>query len=54
MSFAMCMGGEIVIFALVLLVVLGGACLAAAVFATVGLAKWAAARHLRRLAANAR
>ena len=54
MSFAICMGVEaivIVFFALVLLVVLGGACLAAAIFATVGLAKWAAARH-NRLAAN--
>ena len=51
MSFAMCMGGEIIILALVLLVVLGGACLAAAIFATIGLAKWTAARQ-KRLAAN--
>ena len=52
MSFAMCMGGEMVIAALVLLVAVGGACLTAAIFATVGLAKWAAARQ-KRLAANA-
>ena len=49
-------GGFILIGLLFLLLVvaLGGACLAAAVYATIGLAKWAAARHLRRLAANAR
>jgi hypothetical protein len=52
MSFAMCMGGEIFFAALALLVAAGGACLAAAVFATVGLARWAAARRMR-LAANA-
>jgi len=56
MFFAMCLGGEaiiIVIIALILLVVLGGLCLGLAVLATIGLAKWAAARHLKRLAANA-
>jgi hypothetical protein len=36
---------------LLLLVALVGACLAAAILATIGLAKWAAARH-NRLAAN--
>ena len=57
MFFALCLGGEafiIVIIALILLVMLGGVCLGSAVLATIGLAKWAAARHLRRLAANAR
>jgi hypothetical protein len=56
MSFAVCLGGEIIIFAavaLVLLVVLAGACLWLAALATMGLAKWAAARHLKRLAADA-
>ena len=56
MSFAMLCpgGGEIFLLipiALVLLVTLVGACLGVAIFATVGLAKWAAARH-NRLAAN--
>ena len=57
MFFAMCLGGEfiiIVIIALISLVVLGGICLWLAVLATIGLAKWAAARHLKRQAANAR
>jgi hypothetical protein len=53
MSFAMCMGDEILFAARVFLVSFGGACLAGAIFATAGLAKWAAARH-NRLAANAR
>ena len=56
MSFAMCVGGEIFIIAfiaLILLVVLGGVCLGLAVLATIGLAKWAAARH-NRLAAVGR
>ena len=50
MSFAMCLGGEVIIFAivaLVLLVVVVGVCLGSAVLLTVGLAKWAAARHNR-------
>jgi hypothetical protein len=54
MSFAMCLGGEVIIIAIVgllLLVALGGICLGSAVLATVSLAKWAAARH-NRLAAN--
>jgi len=50
--------GGIIILAFLLVVVIGCACLAAvlaaAVYTTIGLAKWAAARHLRRLAANAR
>ncbi|HEX8150984.1 MAG TPA: hypothetical protein VF591_27620 [Pyrinomonadaceae bacterium] len=57
MFFAMCLGGEVIIIAiiaLILLVVLAGICLWLAVLATIGLAKWAAARHLKRLAANAR
>ncbi len=56
MFFAICLGPEaiiIFIIALMLLVVLACACLAAAVYTTIGLAKWAAARH-NRLAANAR
>ncbi|HWS90918.1 MAG TPA: hypothetical protein VN282_28365 [Pyrinomonadaceae bacterium] len=53
MSFAMCMGGEMLIAILVFFVAVGGACLALAIFATVGLARWAAARH-NRLAANPR
>jgi hypothetical protein len=56
MSFAMLCGpdGGIIIFGLLFLalaVVFVGACVAAAIFATIGLAKWAAARH-NRLAAN--
>ena len=56
MFFAMCLGAEaiiIVIVALILLVVLVGVGLWLAVLATIGLAKWAAARHLKRLAAGA-
>jgi hypothetical protein len=56
MSFAMCLGGEVVIIAivgLILLVALVGVCLGLAVLATIGLAKWAAARH-NRMAANER
>ena len=56
MSFAMCLGGEVIIIAivaLILLVALVGLCLGLAVLATIGLAKWAAARH-NRLAAYAR
>lgn len=55
MSFAMCGpdGGLIIalLFVLVICCVLAAAVLAAAVFATISLAKWAAARH-NRLAAN--
>ena len=51
MSFAMCLGGEIILAFLVVLLAAGGACLALAVFATVGLARWAAARH-NRIVAN--
>jgi hypothetical protein len=56
MSFAMlCPGGPeiflLIPIVLLLLAALGGACVAAAIFATIGLAKWAAARH-NRLAAN--
>ena len=53
MSFAMLCGpdGGFIIIGLLLLVTVGGACLAAAIFATIALAKWAAARH-NRLAAN--
>ena len=56
MSFAMLCGpdGGIIIIGLLFLalaVVFVGACIAAAIFATIGLAKWAAARH-NRLAAN--
>ena len=56
MFFAMCPDGGIFVFALLallLLVVTVGACLAAAVLATISLAKWAAARH-KRLAVDAR
>ena len=56
MFFAICLGGEaiiIVFIALILLVVLGGVCVGLAVLATISLAKWAAARHLKRLAADA-
>ena len=58
MSFAMlCPGGPeiflVIPIVLVLLVALVGACVAAAIYATMGLARWAAARHLRKLAANA-
>ena len=58
MSFAMlCPGGPeiflVIPIVILLLSALAGACVAAAVYATVGLAKWAAARHLRKLAANA-
>ena len=56
MSFAMLCGpdGGIIIFGLLFLALAGaivGACIAAAIYATIGLAKWAAARH-NRLAAN--
>jgi hypothetical protein len=52
MLFALCgPDGGFIILALLMLLVLGGACLAAAIFVTVALAKWAAARH-NRLAAN--
>ena len=58
MSFAMCLGGEAVIFLFVLLfigllvfVALVGACIWLAALATIALAKWAAARH-NRLAAE--
>jgi len=56
MSFAVCLGGEvfiIFIIALILLVALVGLCLWLAVLATIGLAKWAAARH-NRMVSNAR
>ena len=53
MSFAMCMGDEMFIAILALFQMVGGACLALAIFATIELAKWAAARQ-KRLAANAR
>lgn len=53
MSFAICMGDEMLIAILAFLLAVGGACLALAIFATVGLAKWAAARQMR-LAAGAR
>ena len=56
MSFAMlCPGGPeiflVIPIVLVLLVALVGACVAAAIYATIGLAKWAASRH-NRLAAD--
>jgi hypothetical protein len=56
MSFAMLCGPDgglilIGLLFLLLVVALVGACLAAAIFATIGLAKWTAARH-NRLAAN--
>jgi hypothetical protein len=56
MSFAMlCPGGPeiflVIPIAIVLLSALAGSCVAAAVYATMGLAKWAAARH-NRLAAS--
>ena len=47
-------GGGFILFGLIFLLVVAafvGACLAAAIFATFGLAMWAAARH-NRLAAN--
>jgi hypothetical protein len=55
MSFAMlCPGGAeiflLIPLAVVLLTALGGACVAAAIFVTVRLAKWAAARHNRMAA----
>lgn len=57
MSFAMCVPDGLFIILTLLLVVIGCACLAAvlavAFYTTIGLAKWAAARH-NRLAANAR
>ena len=53
MSIAMCMDDRMLIGILALFLAIGGACLASAIFATIGLAKWAAARH-NRLAANAR
>lgn len=57
MSFAMCVPDGLVLIIALLLVVIGCLCLAAvlaaAVFATTGLAKWAAARH-NRLVANER
>ena len=58
MSFAMlCPGGPeiflLIPIALLLLSALGGACVAAAIYATIGLAKWAAARHLKKLATGA-
>ena len=54
MLFALCgPDGGFIIIALLMLVVLGGACLAGAVFAAVGLAKLAAAWQKRRLAADA-
>jgi hypothetical protein len=58
MSFAMLCGPDggfilIGLILLILVVALVGACLAAAIFATIGLAKWAAARH-NRLAATAK
>lgn len=57
MSFAMCVPDGLFIIIALLLVVMGCACLAAvlavAVYATIGTAKWAAARH-NRLAANER
>jgi len=58
MFFAMCPDGGIIILAFLLMVMIGCVCLAAvltaAVYTTIGLAKWAAARHLKRVAANAR
>ena len=56
MSFAMLCGpdGGFILIGLLLLllsVAVVGACLAVAIFATISLAKWAAARH-NRLAAN--
>ena len=58
MSFAMWCGPDggfilIGLILLILVVALVGACLAVAIFATIGLAKWAAARH-NRLVANAK
>ena len=59
MSFAMllCPGGpEIILFALLGLMLLGVVCVGfvvAAIYATMGLAKWAAARH-NRMVANQR
>ena len=54
MSFALCgPDGILVIIALLAVVVVPGVCLAAAIFGTIALAKWAAARH-NRLAANER
>ena len=57
MSFAMLCGpdGGFILIGLILLILavaVVGACLAIAIFATIGLAKWAAARH-NRLAATA-
>lgn len=55
MSFAMCGPDGALVILLPLVLVMGFVCLAAvlaaAVYATIGLAKWAAARH-NRLAAN--
>ena len=57
MSFAMlCLDGEMFIFALLGLGLLGVVCvgfLVAAIYTTIGLAKWAAARH-NRMVANQR
>ena len=56
MSFALCLGPEALIIMLVLLVLAGLVCaagVAAAIYATIGLAKLAAARH-NRLVANAK
>jgi hypothetical protein len=55
MSFAMLCGPDggfvlIALLVLVLSVAVACACLAAAIFATIGLAKWAAARHNRLVA----
>jgi hypothetical protein len=54
MSFAMCLGSEVLFAILVFFLAVGAAVLALAVFGTVALAKWAAARQLKRLAADAR
>lgn len=55
MSFALCGPDGALVILLLLVLVMGCVCLAAvlaaAVYATIGLAKWAAARH-NRLAAN--
>lgn len=55
MSFAMLCGpdGGLILIGLLLLVGLAGAVLSVAIFLTVTLAKWAAARH-NRLVANAK
>lgn len=55
MSFAMCVPDGLFLIVALLLALLGAASLGAvigvAIYATIGLAKWAAARH-NRLAAN--